>query len=455
MDISSLRRCNLGRTPKSRMNRDRKPDKVVTRCSRFQIFRSIFFFSTFILASSLPLSFYFFEEKLSSTIETPSDLALFIPTNPPGSESKLHAQTTHSLYRQPRFILHIGPHKTATTSIQCALYQYRKDLQELDSILYLGKVDEKFCQVRADGGKTGQDERVRKMESCFKDEKCWQGLEGEWGSHRANGVDLVLSKEGISDWASANHSKVEWRQQFWPKFIQALDGWNVTVVLTYRPYFEWLPSAFNQHSHHMRLQARQPFPKSHEPMGTFGETLVRILDENLLAPYPFVDEILTFSFPSSWNIRVVNLHETGDVVKAFLCETLVAEGTCTKYQAVPPSRKSPAEDLAYDYLNIQALRWGWIQETHKRGALMRSTRNFVKHTLRSNVLDYPFDCPTNQTMKKLLERSITLEKNIIGFADSHDLSTKFWASTGRLCTINAKKALLANKTLWMNFYLSL
>ena len=44
-----------------------------------------------------------------------------------------------------RMFLHIGPHKSATTTIQCALHQYAPMLRDKDSMVYLGKFDPAFC----------------------------------------------------------------------------------------------------------------------------------------------------------------------------------------------------------------------------------------------------------------------------------------------------------------------
>ena len=38
------------------------------------------------------------------------------------------------------FVLHIGPHKTATSAIQCDLTRYRKELYESASVAYLGQI---------------------------------------------------------------------------------------------------------------------------------------------------------------------------------------------------------------------------------------------------------------------------------------------------------------------------
>jgi hypothetical protein len=358
----------------------------------------------------------------------------------------------------PRFFLHVGPHKTATTSIQCALYQYREELKRNDSILFLGKVDEKFCSFPGKG-KITQDHRIRKIDECAGDtDECWPKLTSEWEEHRRNGFDMVLSKEGISDLMSLKHSNTRERERFWQAMKQALVGWNVTVVLTYRRFFEWLPSAFNQHAFHMRLQARSK-PYSHFPdeqPTTMEQMIEGVLRGSMSAPYPFVDTILKRKLPANWNYYVMNMHRTPDVVQAFVCdEVLETRHTCSNYQPVSQSRQSPADDLVYDYLNVQAFHWGWWIRQDRRGQRARSTRNFVQNVLNLSPLSFPQDCPSQSLLEKFLAYSIAMEDRILGSVDVAHHTDRFWKFSKHLCTVNATKVLLANSTTWKAFYAAL
>ena len=67
-----------------------------------------------------------------------------------------------------------------------------------------------------------------------------------------------LSDEDVAFFASGNRSRENKRNRFWTAMEEALIGWDVTVVLTYRRYFEWLPSS--QREVHIRLTTKEPWP---------------------------------------------------------------------------------------------------------------------------------------------------------------------------------------------------
>lgn len=353
--------------------------------------------------------------------------------------------------QKPRFFLHIGPHKTATTSIQCALYNYKDELKEKDVIVFLGKVDGSFCSSMRK--KVLQDDRIRNIDKCIIDTNCWTSVTQEWEAYHRQGFDMVLSKELLSDLAAVNHTHPTARAHFWSVLTKALVNWNVTVVITYRRYFEWLPSAFNQYAYHNRILGRQPWPQSpSQVLPTVADVVAGVVNGTLAPPYPFVDELLKWRFPPHWNIYVMNMHRTNDVVQAFLCtEVLNAKHVCSHYQPIPPRRTSPQNELVYDYLNVQALHWGWMK-AGKRGQLSRSTRAFVQNVLRLSPQDLPKICPSRALQESFLEYSLAMEKQVLGAVDVKDHTDLFWLAAPSLCTVNAKKVLSTNKTMWKMFY---
>ena len=384
------------------------------------------------------------------------DEAIFDAHSRNHSTAAALARVNKSKGSRPPFILHIGPHKSATTSIQCALYRYRKILKNQDSILFLGKVDERFCDLPENDRPILQDQRIQKLTECMGNTDCWKKLIAEWEENKRNGLGMVLSKEGISDLASSKHSLESERAIFWPALEDALIGWNVTVVVTYRRFFEWLPSAFNQHAFHMRLQKREPWPTAPQLPQTVEEVIAGIVRGQTPPPYPFVDTLLQRQFPPHWNSYVMNMHRTSDVVRAFLCEEVLqdAKQTCSTYQPAPLSRQSPSEDLVYDYLNVGALHRGWMS-SGRRGQRARSTKTFVQNVLKLSPNDFPKSCPSRSLLEPFLEYSIAMERRILGKVDIQDHLEQFWKSARNFCTVNATAVLTANQSLWKQFYASL
>lgn len=356
-----------------------------------------------------------------------------------------------SIRHLPRFFLHIGPHKSATTSIQCALYEYNSTgiLWQEDFIYFLGKVDYNFCNIQHQQRQVQKDDRIQKIDTCMKDTNgCWKELTDGWDRLRqqtttvttTKSFDLIISKESLSDWISPYHSQDEFRDWFWTNLRSALMGWNVTILLTYRNYHEWLPSAFVQDAYHMRIQSKNQHWPDALPE-SFPEALPAILGGQRHAPYPYLDDIIpsltghntsaantstsspSFIFPKDWNIQILNLHDSkpyDDIVQKLICDVLRAQATCRIYQRQSPKRISPAEALIYDRINIQAYFWNWTSSAAvgkngkpKRFARMKATKQFITETLHWKVEDIPMDCSTNNqtyTLPALYDKSVLLQR---------------------------------------------
>ena len=241
-----------------------------------------------------------------------------------------------------------------------------------------------------------------------------------------------------------------------------LADWNGIVLVTYRRYYQWLPSAHAQHSYHTMIQSNQPWPTDQNSQPpTFESVLKQILHEGQAPPYPYIDAILKYHFPLSWNVRTLNLHDEslegngGDIVTSLLCDVFQAPNACKQYHPVSPKRTSPAKALVYDRLNVQANLWGWMNGG-RRFARMKATRQFVE---QHGFSKFPaeMDCPDTTLLEQFLERSLALEHQILGTRKSSKLDEQahrlgFWNASSTFCTVNADKSLLEDAELWKSFY---
>ena len=142
--------------------------------------------------------------------------------------------------RKPMAILHVGPHKMASTSVQAALATFHEQLNE-----------DGFSVPSTTGG----EQRLYAAASylrCPKGEvepcphmtcplKCddpevqqgWDDLNGALDAARAEGRGIILSAEDF------DRPDVRVKELF-----DALHGFNVTTVVMYRHYFEWIASVY-------------------------------------------------------------------------------------------------------------------------------------------------------------------------------------------------------------------
>ena len=137
-----------------------------------------------------------------------------------------------------------------------------------------------------------------------------------------------------------------------------------------------------------------------------------------------------------------------------MCETLGAHRLCANYEPIQPVREAPTDELSYDYLNVQALHWGWMH-AGRRGMRMRATKQFVRQVFGSSTKTWPLACPSQGVQHKLLETSMRKEREIFGFVNTSKHREDFFQAPHRLCVINASEILLANETVWRGFYESL
>ena len=126
--------------------------------------------------------------------------------------------TTRREQQKPLLILHVGPTKTGSTTIQMGL---PKEALATDAGL-------RVLQIGPYGA------------SCLKTAAC---NETEWlaelASYRASDTPILLTDEGLAS-IDVNNPNVQ-------KVAKDLsEHYRVRIVVVYRPFFSWLPSAYAQ-----------------------------------------------------------------------------------------------------------------------------------------------------------------------------------------------------------------
>lgn len=396
-------------------------------------------------------------------------------------KSLIAAQPLQPQTSKPKFFLHIGPHKSATTSIQCALHEAREVLRRQDGIEFLGKADLNFCDgPKKDNAK--QDPRFKGFNTCILESdkednrSCWKNVSQTFRDYRDAGggtTTLVLSKESLSAFTSTRHSDEEDRTIFWDRVAESLRGWNVTVVMAYRRYFEWLPSAKFQQDYHHYLQSMRSWPS--EPIPSLVSYVEHLLENsNTKHPYPYVDVMKDFTYPKGWNVHLLDLHRDDgiDIVQDLLCNVLQANAACEQYHPSSPKRTSPSKALAYHSLNTQAKLMGWFSGDGGRPfQKMQLTMRQVETIWNMTLSDLPHVCLEQKRMEKLLSISLLYERRFHQVSarqtstnGSSSFSQQFWKFARRnYCVVDAEKVLLqeevgndysssSSSSRWRNFY---
>ena len=155
----------------------------------------------------------------------------------------------------PRLVLHIGPPKTGTTSIQCGLIGLNQTLASLDNYYYIGKP----C------GGEGNNNEMLKLHYVF-----YYLVEGKplpdimmvqlLDRHLKLGHNVIMSSENWYELDDKNGGLEALLK------ILTLVGFDVTIVVAYRYYHEWLPSLYFQENYNPRFFGKK---KNHPVTPTF------------------------------------------------------------------------------------------------------------------------------------------------------------------------------------------
>ena len=232
---------------------------------------------------------------------------------------------------RPYLILHAGPPKTGTTSIQCGLQKNFEALMELDNYYYLGidcvgergmsqnPMSFKLFRIvgNINGAKEGNfDPYVMEFLAALE-------------SHRSQGHNVVVSSEHIVSLLSDGMKA----QNNWRKFASMLPGFQTKAVLVQRNLVDWFPSLYYQY----HLLAKPP--------PSFQDYLLKSLrgweqGSNATAPAfkKHVDQRRALKMLSSYfEIDVMDFYSDqykGALFHRFVCQHLPnATGTCNLLDA--------------------------------------------------------------------------------------------------------------------------
>mmetsp|Transcript_7829 Transcript_7829/g.16304 ORF Transcript_7829/g.16304 Transcript_7829/m.16304 type:complete len:397 (-) Transcript_7829:92-1282(-) len=330
--------------------------------------------------------------------------------------------------------------KTATTTIQRSFEQHADLLYQLSSAVYLGKFSwGGACRRPHDDGVAYCVDPERF--ALYATPQSAKEFAHAAGVLRRDGVGAVVSMEELSlGIINPDHDL----------FFGSVSGlrkeWNVTLCVTYRRYFEWILSSYNQIEKH-RLSYRWPRRSSintgidRATTCTFGrwfEGLHRHSDgggdahTNATTCYyrwirsfdPSVHPVdyIIHKFRAKLDgisIRVFNMHQEGDLFTNFVCQVLPnAENFCralrTRGGREERRPMNPSTMFDYDRLALAAYRKGLLTPS----SLSSLSRKVLRESLRvafpelGALPGLKYLCPPDEAMARLRERSVRYEQGM-------------------------------------------
>ena len=365
------------------------------------------------------------------------------------------------------FFLHVGPPKTATTTLQHGLQKLNDTLWNEDDVLfdflttsdhYISSVCNSACHKAS---RTVREERDSNhsnaaLVAALREIPCWdellQTLQKQRRESGKSQMSWMYSNEDLSTGTKHN---IDWRAL--QMILQSIDIQLVAIV-TYRRFADWLHST---HRHVAKFTGRKPawnnWPAANqEETRGLPMTLVRAAllskgqtGQGHLFPFLYTDQVLK-TIPDMIPVRLLNLHDTTHLERSpmslLLCDLLVdtTSHACAASLAHDEQTQNAASALVlnsaaeeenvedrptitnYDRIAVEAYRSGKIVSTTKltRRQIGLLARDWHHKVLNETQQDLPLSCPTpariervwnlvrqrEEAMQQILVRNVTLKQ---------------------------------------------
>ena len=257
--------------------------------------------------------------------------------------------------------------------------------------------------------------------------------------------DLVLSDEVFTRNRAilTNYEELETFQK------DVHDIYNLKVVVTYRRYEDWYPSARRQINLRSQKTSTWIGPiKSQFPMA------LKHARKNSHQIYPAPAELIQTlqQQNSTLDISVFNFHENSDnMMETFACTILQnAHHTCqlsklpNSTKVYMASDKEVKDDLLFDEIVSMAADIGLVDSTLlKRKVAVTGARIWYQEIQNHTTMkDIPMKCPTDDELNEYLQLSLDVEKQIIPEFVSSEVEEAhkqtFWdaAKSNKYCSVD-------------------
>jgi hypothetical protein len=348
---------------------------------------------------------------------------------------------------RPLLVLHVGPGKTGTTSIQKTLKNETEALKA-DKYTYIGnnagpldKTQSYHCENHEE----------RKGCTHVLGEEMMHLLKAYRKSYNHT---LLGSNEFI-------YNLNDDRRRAWVDATQTLYQWNMQVVVSYRRLHEYLPSLYNQHYKKNRLPTEPKLYGHHNWPGIDGNYKLPTFPEYLETKVDMTqhDTLSTYeAWGKDFPVSVFNVHQEGDLATNFVCQIVPGAKTLCdeltrRFVAQNEGKHSNIAKVVFDYdiMGVTAWEKGLIHpERDSRNHLRKDIMKHHRETLNSTEL--PQVCPNATMLERFRESSSKHEKWSESFAQKPVSSfAESWEHMlPKFCSVDAEAALQLPE--WKTFF---
>ena len=336
-------------------------------------------------------------------------------------------------------ILHVGPPKTASTTIQDALRVMSRRIYNEDSYIVMYKVfsnieaysKSKSKEINYGGGFPFSFTSLESDLNATADHRTIHGEKYYW-DYVVSHFFRVARKEKKNVLLSAEEfcfDRFPDNDFTWNLVLPELQKWDVQVVVTYRRYFEWLTSwYFRMVSNKFRLNEFATeffFRDKYVSFQTFfNDTLSDaqklIHDGAWMDVHPTQHAIRKFG-KHFQNIKQFNLHQSknhNEVVRDFICN-VISNPTNTTCQALTEmeyvtGKKNEGANVNFGLLVHAFHNQGLISDGEFKAIFRHNSflRNKFQEKIKNTfpAIEVPYKCLSHTQLQQLLNMSLSFEK---------------------------------------------
>ena len=390
-----------------------------------------------------------FRDDLAIDIHQPEDItthdlatdlgknsSLRLPTRKQSETSQLaylggnHTNTNRD--DLPLLLLHVGPHKTATSAIQCQLTHHFEHLKKA-SYVYSGRIYNECLEKKNTRKEDSNVFGPRSLVACLDNHqktpcngtKRWKIVDTILKEHSQNKINVIISDEAFSRFKRPQES-VRLMHQLFTKFFR------VRIVVGYRRYHEWVTSSY-YHYVGDRLK-KEKWPTKY--LYRHG------LEQGFSKDYSYFKtthpaDYLTTLYGSEFDdVRIFNIHRQKDSRQKQHLMTNFFEQIMDDEQAKSNSPMgavlSSMESYDAPHLNIgfttSMVNVLTLALAAQEWKLVPSNKKFKQNDLALNILNASktkklpslyFDCLSPKEEEEFLYRSLLFEQKVLYAVDAN------------------------------------
>jgi len=378
----------------------------------------------------------------------------------PASLLFTHSQRNNRRRRR-RFILHPGPPKTGSTTLQCSLetlrpyleadgYHYigRPECRDLTNTVVISSQHRREFRVVADAliGDFACHQEIHQQQTSLNNNNdtaavaatpsCWKDMVRILQNYPNQSI--VFSDEAFANRACRTQDYRPSVPYPWQALRNVLSRYfdEVLVLTMHRPLHDYLPSVYNdlykegpgkvrlrrwyaseEHSACPREGGRA-VPRLWDPTRGNDITVRGMMEPNQNL-FPTPGSTVQVFQENGFNVTVVDMvsfvpgMDEEDLVTRFVCNHLpAADTTCRMLrQRSEPllSEQNPSLPLHYDFVAVEACGRGYLSRNNGESDTNIPSRQHVRHELRrrqEDILgrranDLPLDCPDQELLQSL------------------------------------------------------